>query len=68
MLLVVISFQILGNAAIMSIIVRYKQFVSYAEKQREFYRNAKHVKKFKKSINQQEHRSTHFNANGLLEV
>ncbi|KAG6415334.1 hypothetical protein SASPL_122743 [Salvia splendens] len=41
---------------------------SVIKKQREFFRNAKHVKKYKKSINQQEHRSTPFNANGLLEI
>ncbi|KAG6417853.1 hypothetical protein SASPL_120048 [Salvia splendens] len=67
MLLVVISFQILGYAAIMCKTVTYKQLASSAEKQREFYRNAKHVKKYKKSINQQGHRSNSFNARELLE-
>ncbi|KAG6431875.1 hypothetical protein SASPL_103445 [Salvia splendens] len=36
-------------------------------KQREFYKNAKYVKKYKKSINQQEHQSTPSTAQVLSE-
>ncbi|XP_057782414.1 uncharacterized protein LOC131000500 [Salvia miltiorrhiza] len=40
---------------------------SVIKKQREFYKNAKYVKKYKKTINQQEHRSTPSTTQGLLE-